>query len=176
MLSFLFFMSCGLVRGFQFEKAVSRCMRVDRPISVSAVPFGPGSDIRRSCKLLGALLLALCAFRLVALGRFIPCGIGADNCRLRHIGWEKSFHGLTSRPRETSNICFLNEVLFLCGYPPGSGLAFPTWSLPAPGGVALPVGLDHGGMLVRSDPSSPVRGRIGNRSGGFWFWEKEIST
>ena len=34
---------------FQFEKAVPRCQRVDRPISVSAVPFGPGIDIRRSC-------------------------------------------------------------------------------------------------------------------------------
>ena len=29
---------------FQFEKAVPRCKRVDRPISVSAVPFGPGID------------------------------------------------------------------------------------------------------------------------------------
>ena len=45
----------------QFEKAVPRHRRVDRPISVSAVPFGPGIDIRRSCKLLGAMLRALCA-------------------------------------------------------------------------------------------------------------------
>ena len=30
------------------------------------------------------------------LGRFVPCGIGANHCRLRHIGWEKSGHGLTS--------------------------------------------------------------------------------
>ena len=29
---------------------------------MSAVPFGPGIDIRRSCKLLGAMLRALCAF------------------------------------------------------------------------------------------------------------------
>ena len=60
----------------QFEKAVPRCRRVDRPISVSAVPFGPGIDIRRSCKLLGAVLRALCAL-LGGLGRFIPCAIGA---------------------------------------------------------------------------------------------------
>ena len=76
----------------------------------------------------------------------------------------------------------MNELLFLFGYPPGSGLALrgslplrycttrfahkvPTWSLPSPGGVALLVGLDHGGMLVRSDPSSPDPGRIGNGSG-----------
>ena len=42
----------------------------------------------------------------------------------------------------------------------------PTWSLPAPGGVVLLVGLGHGdGLLVRSDPSSPDSGRIGDRSG-----------
>ena len=46
---------------FQFEKAVPRCRRLDRPISVTAVPFGPGIGIRRSCKLLGAMLRALCA-------------------------------------------------------------------------------------------------------------------
>ena len=112
-----------------------------------------------------------------------PCAISANHSRSRHIGWVKSGHGLTSRPRETSNVKFLDELLFLFGYPPGSGVALlrgslplrycttrfahkvPTWSLPAPGGVALLVGLDHGGMLVRSDPSSPDPGRIGNKSG-----------
>ena len=46
----------------QFEKAVPRCKRVDRPISVSLVPFGPGIGIRRSCKLLGAMLRAVGLF------------------------------------------------------------------------------------------------------------------
>ena len=32
------------------------------------------------------------------LGRFVPCSVGANHCRLRHIGWEKCGHGLTSRP------------------------------------------------------------------------------
>ena len=138
----------------QFEKAVPRCRRVDRPISVSAVPFGPGIDIRRSCKLLGAMLRALCALP-GALGRFIPCAIGANHNGLRHIGWVKSAHGLTSRPRETSDIRFLDELLFLFGYPPMSGGALlrgtlplryftsrfahkvPTWGLPFHGGVAF---------------------------------------
>ena len=41
----------------------------------------------------------------------------------------------------------------------------PTWSLPVSGGVALLVSSGHGGgMLVRSDPSSPDPGRIGDRS------------
>ena len=70
------------------------------------------------------------------------------------------------------------NCFFLFGYPPLRGSLplrycttrfahkVPTWSLPAPGGVALLVGLDHGdGMLVRSDPSSPDSGRIGGRSG-----------
>ena len=69
-----------------------------------------------------------------------------------------------------SPLGLLDELLFLFGYPPGSGVALlrrtlplrycttrfahkaPTWSLPAPGGAALLVGLDHGG-------------KIGNRSG-----------
>ena len=71
--------SAGAER-FQFEKAVPRCKRVDRPISVSAVPFGPGIDIRRSCKLLGAMLRAL---NVLPGGRgwFPPCAIGANHSR-----------------------------------------------------------------------------------------------
>ena len=129
------------------------------------------------------MLRALCALP-GGLGRFPPCAIGANHCSLRHIGWVKSGHGLTSRPRETSDIRLLDELLFLFGYPPRSGGALlrgtlplrkctsrfahkvPTWGLPFPGGVALLVGFDHvGGMLVRSDPSSPECGRIGDRSG-----------
>ena len=42
----------------------------------------------------------------------------------------------------------------------------PTWSLPVSGSVALLVSSGHGGgVLVRSDPSSPDPGRIGDRSG-----------
>ena len=110
----------------QFEKAVPRCRRVDRSISVSAVPFGPGIDIRRSCKLLGAMLRALCAL-LGGLGRFIPCAIGANHSRLRHIGWVKSGHGLTSRPRETSDIRFLDELLFSLWLPSYVWGCFAAW-------------------------------------------------
>ena len=35
------------------EKAVLRYRRPGRPISVSAVPFGPGTDIWRSCRFMG---------------------------------------------------------------------------------------------------------------------------
>ena len=43
----------------QLEKAVPRYLRPGRPISVSAVPFGPGTDIWRSCRFLGALFRGL---------------------------------------------------------------------------------------------------------------------
>ena len=62
------------------EKATPRYLRPGRPISVSAVPFG--------------------------LGRFVTCSIGANHCRLRHIGWEKCGHGLTSRPRGSASVHF----------------------------------------------------------------------
>ena len=87
------------------ESAIPRYRRVGRPISVSAVPFGPGIDIWRSCRFLGAILRALCLLP-GGLGRFLPGNIGANHGRLRHIGWEKCCHGLTSRPRETSCVWF----------------------------------------------------------------------
>ena len=82
----------------ELEKAVPRYRRSLRPISVSAVPFGPGTHIWRSCRFLGALFRAL---RTVpgGIGRFFLCHVGANHCRLRHIGWEKCGHGLTSGPR-----------------------------------------------------------------------------
>ena len=87
------------------------------------------------------------------LGRFVPCSVGANHCRLCHIGWEKCGHGLTSGPRESASELFLNELLGLFRYPPGSGRALlagtlplrycaarfacrtPTWQLPVPGRV-----------------------------------------
>ena len=39
---------------FVLEKAHPRYLRPGRPISVSAVPFGPGIDIWRSCRFIGA--------------------------------------------------------------------------------------------------------------------------
>ena len=83
----------------------------------------------------------------------MPCSVGADHCRLRHIGWEKCGHGLTSRPRESASVSFLDELLGLFRYPAGSGRALlagtlplrysaarfacltPTWRLPVPGYV-----------------------------------------
>ena len=96
------------------------------------------------------------------LGRVVPCSIGANHCRLRHIGWEECGHGLTSRPRERASEPFLNELLGLFRYPPGSGCALlagtlplrycaagfacsvPTWRLPETGHVAGLITADIG--------------------------------
>ena len=79
----------------------------------------------------------------------MPCSTGANHCRLRHIGWEKCGHGLTSRPRESAS----EELLGLFRYPPQSERALlagilplrycgarfanrtPTWRLPVSGHV-----------------------------------------
>ena len=135
------------------EEGHPRHLRPGRPISVSAVPFGPGIDIWRSCRFIAAMMRSLC---LLPGGpvRFVPCSIGANHCRLRHIGWERRGHGLTSRPLESASEAFLDELLRLFQYPPGSSRALlagtlplrycgarsasevPTWSLPVHGSVA----------------------------------------
>ena len=101
----------------------------------------------------GAMIRALCGLP-GGLGRFLPCRIGANHCRLRSIGWERCGHGLTSRPLEASGVGFLEDLLILFGYPVGSGQLLvdgslrmrycsanfsckkPTWGLPLFGGVA----------------------------------------
>ena len=48
---------------------------------------------------IGAFMGSLCLLP-GGLGGFVTCSIGANHCRLRHIGWEKCGHGLTSRPEK----------------------------------------------------------------------------
>ena len=86
------------------EEAHPRYLRPGHPISVSAVPFGPGTDIWRSCRFIGALMRCLCLLP-GGLRWFVPCSVGADHCRLRHIGLEKCGHwtlGLGRVPRSLS--------------------------------------------------------------------------
>ena len=86
---------------------------------MSAVPFGPGIDIWRSSRYIGALFRALVGLPR-GIRMFVSCDIGANHCRLRHLGWEKCGHGLTLRPRESASEGFLNELLVLFGYSSGS--------------------------------------------------------
>ena len=81
--------------GLSSEKAHPRYLRPGRPISVSAVPFCPSIDFWRSCRFIGATMWSLCLLP-GELVRFVPCSIAANHCRLRHTGWEKCGHGLTS--------------------------------------------------------------------------------
>ena len=131
----------------------SRYLRPGRPISVSAVPFGPGIDIWSSCRFIGDMMRSLCMLP-GGLGRFVPCSIGANHCRLRLLGWERCSHGLTSRPHEGASGPFLDQLLLLFHYPPRSSGALlagslplrycsakfafrtPFWTLPVPGHVA----------------------------------------
>ena len=103
-------MSSGAGERLDLEKAVPWYRGAGRSISVSAVPLGPGTDIWRSCRYICALLRALVALP-GSIRRFVPCEVGANHCRLRHLGWEKCGHGLTSRPRESASDGFLNELL-----------------------------------------------------------------
>ena len=101
---------------------------VCRPISGSAFPAEPSIDIWRSCRFLGAMLRAVGGLP-GGLGSFLPCRIGANHCRLRSIGRERCGHGLTSRPLEASGAGFLDDLLFLFGYPAGSGQSLVDGSL-----------------------------------------------
>ena len=83
--------------------------------------LGRDSELRTPFLSIGGLdvLFRGCALIL----RFIPGRIGSNRGRLRHIGWEKCCHGLTCRPRESSEEGFLSDLLGLLGYPSGSGAA-----------------------------------------------------
>ena len=98
------------VERLTLEMAHPLYLRPGRPISLSAVPFGPGIDIWRSCRFIGATMRSLCMLP-GGLGRFVPCSIGANHCRLRHLGWEGCSHGLTSRPRESACGPFCGSAL-----------------------------------------------------------------
>ena len=111
------------------EKVLPYGKKAGRPISVSVVLVGPGIDTWRSCRFIGCIFLFL--DRLPGgLRRFLPCRIGSNHCRLRHIGWEKCGHGFASRPLETSDPGFLDALLQVFGYPGGSGALLLSGELP----------------------------------------------
>ena len=111
------------------EKAHPRYLRPGRPISVSAVPFGPGTDTWRSCRFIGTMMRSLC-FLPGGLRRFVPCSIGAKSLQASSNWLGKCCHGLTSRPRESASELFLDELLGLFRYPPWSGCALLAGTLP----------------------------------------------
>ena len=71
------FMSYGLVKRLVSEMAVPQYRGARRSIPVSAVPFGPGTDIWRSCSFIGALFRALVGLP-GGIRRFVSCDIGTN--------------------------------------------------------------------------------------------------
>ena len=118
----------------------------------------------------------------------IPCNIGANHCRLRHVGSEKCGHGLASRPLETSDPGFLDDLFRVFGYPGGSGallladqlplryctdrFAFrkPCWGLPERGQVhSLLTPVWEGASKVEVDDTGFSGGCYWSRgAGGVW--------
>ena len=162
MLDCLFFTSYGLERGCPWKGLILGIS------STRESNFSVGCSVLVQALIFGVpvvslvLLCGLFAGYLGGWGGLSPCSIGANHCRLRHIGWEKCGHGLTSRPRETALEPFLDELLQLFHYPPRSARALlagtlpfrycaarfasgaPTWRLPVSGHVARLVTADLG--------------------------------
>ena len=98
------------------EKAIPWYRRPGRPLSASAVPFGPGTDIWRSCRFIGAFFRVLCLAVLVGfcLATLVLIAAGFDTLVGEVWSWS---HFQAERVRLAG---FLNELLLLFRYPPGS--------------------------------------------------------
>ena len=144
------------------EKAHPRYLRPGRPISVSAVPCGPGIDIWRSCRFIGAMMRSL-SFYLVGLAGWCRAPLVLITVGSVILGGKSVvMDSPLSRPRESASEPFLNGLLGLFGYPAGSALALlagslslrycaarfacrtTTWRLPVPGQVATLVTANSG--------------------------------
>ena len=129
------------------EKVTRPHVRAGRPILVPSVPVSEGIEIRHGCQFISGLVRALGKLP-GGLGRFLPCQIGTHLSRLRHLGWNQCFHGLTSRQLESCHHRCLSAVCGILCYPKGSAAelldgvlklrccttpfsnTFPTWFLP----------------------------------------------
>ena len=132
------------------EKVTRPHVRAGRPISVSSVLVSEGMEIRHGCQFLSSPIRALGKLP-GGLGRFLPCQVGTHLSRLRHLGWNQCFHGLTSRPLESCHHRCLSALCGVLGYPKGSAAElldgalklrccntpfsnrFPSWFLPPVG-------------------------------------------
>ena len=98
------------------EKAVRPHLCPRRPLVFSGFSVGIGQEIRHGCQFLQSLFRAL-GHLPGGLLRFIPCQPSAHHARLLHVGWGRYGHGLSSRPRESSDHQFLTPLLNFFGYP-----------------------------------------------------------
>ena len=94
------------------EKVTRPHVRTNRPILIPSVPVSEGIEIRHRCQFVSALVRAFSKLP-GGMGRFLPCGIGPHMSRLRHLGWNRCSHGLSSRPLESCHHqCLVLYVVF----------------------------------------------------------------
>ena len=103
------------------EKVTRPHVRANRPIFIPSFPVSEGIEIQHGCQFLSSLVCALAKLP-GGIGRFLPCRIGSHMSRLRHLGWNQCFHGLSSRPLESCHHQCLKAVCGVLGYPKGSAL------------------------------------------------------
>ena len=99
------------------ELAVPENRMKRRSISVS-VPFGPGMEIWRSCRFQGGMFRALTD--LPGMGRFLPCTVGGNHCRLRHVGWEQMWPWTHIQTQGDGLLSCIGALAGIVGYPHGS--------------------------------------------------------
>ena len=158
------------------EKAHLRYLRPGRLISVSAVPFGPGIDIGRSCRFIGAAMRSLCLVVLVvschALLVLITAGFGILVGRGVVMGSLLVLVRVLLALFWTSYYCFFITLpgALLAGSLPlqycFSRFAFrtPFWVLPVPRHVAGLVTVEGQAALVgRAEVAGRVSGLGGKR-------------
>ena len=88
-------------------------LRANRPTSFPSVPVSEGIEIRHGCQYISSLIIAMVKLPR-SLGRFLPCDLNSHMSRLRHLGWSRCSHGLSSRPLESCH----QQCLWgaLCGF------------------------------------------------------------
>ena len=111
------------------EKAVLRYQRPWRPLSVLAVPLGPGTDIWRSCRFIGAQVTE-CFVWWYWVGSCLAILV-ANHCRLRHIGWGEVWSWAHFPDRESLRLkVFWMSCCFFSGTLQGLPLLFLEGALP----------------------------------------------
>ena len=172
----------------RLEKAVPRGRRIDRPISVSAVPPRPGIDIGRSCRFLGWNASCVACFAWWVQVGFCRVVLVPTIAGFGVLGGRRLVTVLPQGPVKLPLYPFWMSCWFFLVTFPGLGLALlechlplrycatrfackvPTWRLPVGGGVAGLLAENGDGVaIVRAASSAPGSGKLdvlGDCSGG----------